>query len=81
MKQFNFRLDEQTHADILAMAEHVGKPGQLTAGAVAIFAQWRRWKAAQTARQEQAAQAVERIIAQHEEYCDALEQRAEAEGR
>ena len=75
-RAFNFRLDEQTHADILAMAEHVGKPGNLTAGLCGVFAQWRRWKAERDAAPFKAA-----WIAQWEEHLDALEQHDEAEGR
>jgi len=67
----NFRLDEQINADILAMAEHVGKPGNRTAGLYAILAEWRRLKAIDQARY--AAQ-----IARHEEYLDAMDRHDKA---
>jgi len=72
----NFRLDEQINADLLAMAKHVGKPGNRTAGLYALVAEWRRLKAERDARLDQAAQ-----IARHEEYLDAMERHEEAEGR
>ena len=73
----NFRLDEQIDADLLAMAERVGKPGNRTAGLYALAADWRRLKAAHEIRESyRAAQ-----IARHEECCDAMEHRAAAEGR
>ena len=72
----NFRLDEQVDADILAMAKHVGKPGNRTAGLYAILAEWRRLKAEAVARHDRAAQ-----IWRQEEQLAALDRRKEAEGR
>jgi len=70
----NFRLDEQINADLLAMAKHVGKPGNRTAGLYAIIAEWRRLKAVYEARD---AAHIARIV-RHEEYLDALDRHDEA---
>ncbi len=74
-KSCTFRLSADIIADILAMAHHVGDTGNLTAGLRAIFAEWRR-QVTEDTKLDRAKQ-----LAQHEEYCDALERRAEAEGR
>lgn len=77
MRAFNVRLTDEAEADLLAMAEHVaGKPGNLTAGFYALVVEWRRFKVEHDARLDRAAQ-----IARHEERLDAMERRAEAEGR
>jgi len=71
-----FRLDEQTEADILAMAHRVGKTGNYTAGLCGVFAEWRRWKAERDAVPFKAA-----WITQWEEHLDAMDRHDEAEGR
>ena len=77
MIKYNFRLDEQAHADILAMAKDVaGKPGNLTAGLCALIAEWRRLRAEAVARHERAAE-----IWRQEERLAAMDRRADAEGR
>lgn len=88
MIKYSFRLDldEETMADIMAMAEHAGRPGNRVAGLCALIAEWRRLKAEHEARADLAVAALgynewAMQVAQHDEYCDALERRAEAEGR
>jgi len=73
MKVFNFRLDDRTEADLLAMAQYVGKPGNYTAGLCGLIQDWRRLKAEHEARLSRAAE-----LARHEEYLDAMEQHEEA---
>jgi len=76
MKAFNIRLTDEAWDDLLAMAKFVGKPNNLAAGFYAIIAEWRRLKAAHEARLDRAAH-----IAAQEERLDAMDRRADAEGR
>lgn len=77
--KYSFRLDidEETMADIMAMAENVaGRPGDRVAGLCALIAEWRRLKTEHEARLEWAS-----CIMRQEEKLDALDHRADAEGR
>lgn len=76
---FRLELDEAAMADIMEMAEHVGRPGDRTAGLCAIIADWRRFKHAATlARREEFLNSPLGGIQRHEEYCDAQDRHDEA---
>lgn len=76
--KYSFRLDidEETMADIMAMAEHAGRPGNRISGLCALIAEWRRLKAEHEARLDRAAH-----IMRQEDRLAAMDRRADAEGR